>query len=573
MSTSATASPVTNAKPAGVLFADVLSSGCAAMMRATTAPESQAQTRSDARTSEPAVGNQENEAAAASQGSAATSASVVPVMPGLQGQEETSSGQPNPQSDGRPASVVSAAPAEDMPSLAAFSSATGTKPAETLLLDVLSGSSAAAMRSAAPGELQAQSDSHVRSSGRAAGKQGNEAAAVSQGNAATSIPVVTVPADCQRQDAVSIAQQNKELDEWAASAVSAAAVDERAPLAQHFEKQANTQAQQASSDASRTADAQAPQAETATEQASNSAGLQAVYVDPAAPLLATTQELTQASGAESVASKAIAESFKGNFAVNLQAGSAIGKASSSPASTNPGIPATPIAGKSQNADVTASSPRSGQDSRQPAQHAQADASQTIVATAKPAESNARQAGDFALHAAAPQTTAAHSAPARIVEARSEAHQAAGLPVGGGDSGEQVNTPGINTAHLIKTMSESEMRVGMYSNEFGDISIRTSVSPQQLMTQISVEHGGLGTAIAAHVAQVQEKLGNEFGLHASIEVNQGGASLTGEHQQSSQQQHRASARSVLSAAAGAESEDVGPLALPSLGGGWRLDIRA
>jgi len=70
--------------------------------------------------------------------------------------------------------------------------------------------------------------------------------------------------------------------------------------------------------------------------------------------------------------------------------------------------------------------------------------------------------------------------------------------------------GINSARLIQTMSESEMRVGMHSAEFGDISIRTSVSQQQLTAQISVDHSELGSAISAHLPSLQSKLGSEFG---------------------------------------------------------------
>ena len=75
--------------------------------------------------------------------------------------------------------------------------------------------------------------------------------------------------------------------------------------------------------------------------------------------------------------------------------------------------------------------------------------------------------------------------------------------------------GISTARLIQSMSESEMRIGMHSAEFGDISIRTSVSQQQLMAQISVDHSELGNAISAHLPSLESKLGSDFGVHASI----------------------------------------------------------
>ena len=135
--------------------------------------------------------------------------------------------------------------------------------------------------------------------------------------------------------------------------------------------------------------------------------------------------------------------------------------------------------------------------------------------------------------------------------------------------------GINSARLIQTMSESEMRVGMHSAEFGDISIRTSVSQQQLTAQISVDHSELGSAISAHLPSLQSKLGSEFGLHASIDVNQLGGSVTGGNGQSSQQNQKMTSQAVPldSSALDAESTLM-PLPFQSVEvDGSRLDIRA
>jgi hypothetical protein len=133
--------------------------------------------------------------------------------------------------------------------------------------------------------------------------------------------------------------------------------------------------------------------------------------------------------------------------------------------------------------------------------------------------------------------------------------------------------GINTARLVQTMSESEMRVGMRSTEFGDISIRTSVSQQQLTAQISVDHGELGNAISAHLPSLQSKLGSDFGLHASIEVNQLGGSATGGSGQSSHQNHKMISQPVPLDSSALQA-DADPITLPheSLEVS-RLDIRA
>jgi osmotically-inducible protein OsmY len=135
--------------------------------------------------------------------------------------------------------------------------------------------------------------------------------------------------------------------------------------------------------------------------------------------------------------------------------------------------------------------------------------------------------------------------------------------------------GINTARVIQSMSETEMRVGMRSTEFGDISIRTMVSQQQMQTQISVDHSELSNAISAHIPAMQAKLDNQYGLHASIEVSQGGASFSGQREQSSQRDQRAFAPSVpLEGTAPAADMDRMVLRVPSVSVmSDRLDIRA
>jgi len=143
------------------------------------------------------------------------------------------------------------------------------------------------------------------------------------------------------------------------------------------------------------------------------------------------------------------------------------------------------------------------------------------------------------------------------------------------NGEPLVAAGINAARLIQTMNASEMRVGMHSSEFGDISIRTSVSQQQMLTQITVAHGDLGTAISAHIPSMQEKFGNEFGLHASVEVNQGGASLTGERDQGSPREQKPFScfSATTSMTAGAETDPALLRASSGAGEAYRLDIRA
>jgi hypothetical protein len=69
-------------------------------------------------------------------------------------------------------------------------------------------------------------------------------------------------------------------------------------------------------------------------------------------------------------------------------------------------------------------------------------------------------------------------------------------------------PVINTARLVQSMGQTEMRVGMRSTEFGNISISTSATRDLISAQISVDHGELAKTIAAGLPEMQSKLGNQ-----------------------------------------------------------------
>jgi hypothetical protein len=142
-------------------------------------------------------------------------------------------------------------------------------------------------------------------------------------------------------------------------------------------------------------------------------------------------------------------------------------------------------------------------------------------------------------------------------------------------GEGTPASGINSAKLIQTMGETEMHVGMHSAEFGDISIRTSLSQQQMVTQISLDHNDLSQAISSHLSTVQAKLGEEYGLHASIEINNQGAPLSGGQGNSPHRDQQPPGRSSSGGGMGPaeRSESVSSIVgLPSAGSGHGLDIR-
>jgi hypothetical protein len=84
-------------------------------------------------------------------------------------------------------------------------------------------------------------------------------------------------------------------------------------------------------------------------------------------------------------------------------------------------------------------------------------------------------------------------------------------------------PAINTAKLIQTMGQSEMRVGMRTNEFGNISIRTSATRDLISAQISLDHGELASTLAAHLPEMQARLGGNQAVDVRIDMNREGSS--------------------------------------------------
>jgi len=220
----------------------------------------------------------------------------------------------------------------------------------------------------------------------------------------------------------------------------------------------------------------------------------------------------------------------------------------------------------------------GQSSGQSPQGMQGDSSQSVSTLPKAADSSTfqLQAQTVVTPGPAHEITAATRTPDGLADAPRATDQREVPGSTQSDSGEGMTTSGINSAKLIQAMSGTEMRVGMHSSEFGDISIRTSVSQQQMLAQISLDHSELSQAMSAHISSVQAKLGDEYGIHASIEIDNQGSSLSGDSGQSSQRQHGSSAGLTRgeSAADPAEADmGISTGMLVAAGNGRRLDIRA
>jgi hypothetical protein len=204
------------------------------------------------------------------------------------------------------------------------------------------------------------------------------------------------------------------------------------------------------------------------------------------------------------------------------------------------------------------------------QHAQPDAAQISAMTAKVADASPLQTAP--VHVAAQQQPIISGATDR--QPHSAEIAGSTLPAAA-DGPETAGTSGVNTAKLIQTLSETQMQVGMHSAEFGDISIRTAVSEQQMVAHITVDHGDLGRAIALHAPAAQTKLGDDLGVRAAIQVTQSGMSFSHEHGSAAQQEQRSFARPVeaLDPVSPAETESTIPRAALAASETDRLDIRA
>ncbi len=136
-------------------------------------------------------------------------------------------------------------------------------------------------------------------------------------------------------------------------------------------------------------------------------------------------------------------------------------------------------------------------------------------------------------------------------------------------------PTVSTAQLLQKMGEAEMRVAVHSTDYGAISIRTSVSQQQMMAQITVDHGELGKALTAHIPAVETRLGSDLGVRALVQVSQGGMPFSGgggNAQHGGQGSYTATpAQSEMAAAA--TTEDGALHFAARTAGDGRLDIRA
>ena len=118
--------------------------------------------------------------------------------------------------------------------------------------------------------------------------------------------------------------------------------------------------------------------------------------------------------------------------------------------------------------------------------------------------------------------------------------------GAAQSWDASATQVVHRAQLIQAMHQSEMRMGMNSAEFGNISISAAVSHQMLSAQISLNHAELSRALTAQLPDIEKKLGNAYGLPSRVEVRDGSSTAQQGSSQRNGEQSQGSFTGVASA---------------------------
>ena len=128
---------------------------------------------------------------------------------------------------------------------------------------------------------------------------------------------------------------------------------------------------------------------------------------------------------------------------------------------------------------------------------------------------------------------------------------------------------VTTAKLVQGMDQSEFRVGMQTQEFGNIDIRTSVARHLFSAQISVEHNDVAKSMTADLPALYHKLADQQVAVASIVIQgQSFATSSGLAQDSQSQTWRPQSFNVTKS----ETETGPPVLTETLDSGGRLDIR-
>ncbi len=335
-----------------------------------------------------------------------------------------------------------------------------------------------------------------------------------------------------------------------------------------------------------------PSAKNAAQQADALAMLQPV--DPSStPASAGPQLSAGASIIPTQPQAATIPSLAGAAAQPLPRAAALAEAGAGvaarPGSSKPSVQSAPGPQKTEPAThQPTSAPTKGHDNQEGAKSESSltkkDSGGSLTpATPVPAQAFAASisagASTSVLSGAASVTTAGHETPSELSLAGTLPTSQSGAMHLPDSNAANPALPQINTARVLGSMAGTELRVGMHSQEFGSVSIATSVSPGGVAAQIALDHAELGKALAAHLPGIEEKLGHALGVQARVEVLGTGTGVGSGGSAPREGSGGRTDRSFTSNSAGASTTrdpyrtQAPPEALEQAGSGLRLSVRA
>ncbi len=103
----------------------------------------------------------------------------------------------------------------------------------------------------------------------------------------------------------------------------------------------------------------------------------------------------------------------------------------------------------------------------------------------------------------------------------------------------LGTPELQSARLVQTASRSEMRIDLHSQDFGPISVHSTLKRDFVSTQITLQDTQLSTALTTHVQEMEQKVAKDHGFRSTVSViaQDSGTSSSNQQQQEKSSSHR------------------------------------
>lgn len=94
-----------------------------------------------------------------------------------------------------------------------------------------------------------------------------------------------------------------------------------------------------------------------------------------------------------------------------------------------------------------------------------------------------------------------------------------------DKGSPIQHTVTDPVHALEDAMRGELRVRVQTETFGKVTIQTNAGGGQLAAQLSIENAKQSTALAAHLPGVEQRIGEKYGLEASVLLARNGESGT------------------------------------------------